>query len=218
MQRVAIGRALVRSPKALLMDEPIGALDAKLREEMRDELPKLFEDTGSTVVYATSEPLEALMLGGFTATLHEGRIIQYGPTAEIYRNPTSLLSARVFSDPPINTAAVSKRGGRFILTDRVSWPVPDACAYLDDGSYTMGIRPHHLTLDGAVDDAVKIDGTVLVAEISGSESVIRVDVHGNNWVSESHGVHPFEVGDSADLFMKVERCLYFSSGGELLAR
>jgi glycerol transport system ATP-binding protein len=158
------------------------------------------------------------MLGGFTATLHEGRVIQYGPTAETYRNPTSLLSARVFSDPPINTATVSKRGGRFVLTDSVSWPVPDAWANLDDGSYTMGIRPHHLTLDGAGHNAVRIDGTVLVAEISGSESVIRVNVHGNQWVSESHGVHPYEVGDSADFFMNVERCLYFGASGEFLAR
>lgn len=216
-QRTALARALVKNAELVLLDEPLANLDYKLREEMRDELPKLFEDTGATVVYATSEPLEALMLGGFTATLHEGRVIQYGPTAEIYRNPTSLLSARVFSDPPINTATVSKRGDSFILTDKVSWPVPASCADLDDGSYTMGIRPHHLTLDGAVDNAVRINGKVLVAEISGSESVIRVNVHGNNWVSESHGVHPYEVGDSADFFMKIERCLYFGSGGELLA-
>jgi glycerol transport system ATP-binding protein len=129
----------------------------------------------------------------------------------------SLLSAQVFSDPPMNTATVSKRGDNFVLTDTVSWPVPDSCTNLEDGSYTMGIRPHHLTVDRSVANAVKIDGSVLVAEISGSESVIRINVHGNNWVSESHGVHPYEVGDSAELFMKVERCLYFGSGGELLA-
>jgi glycerol transport system ATP-binding protein len=216
-QRTALARALVKNAALVLLDEPLANLDYKLREEMRDELPKLFEGTGATVVYATSEPLEALMLGGFTATLHEGRVIQYGPTAETYRNPTSLLSARVFSDPPINTASVSKRGDSFVLTENVSWPVPDSCVHLEDGSYILGIRPHHLTLEGTVNNAVKIEGTVLVAEISGSESVIRVNVHGNNWVSESHGVHLYEIGDSADLFMKVERCLYFGSGGELLA-
>ncbi|GMQ74792.1 MAG: ABC transporter ATP-binding protein [Gammaproteobacteria bacterium] len=216
-QRTALARALVKNAALVLLDEPLANLDYKLREEMRDELPKLFKGTGATVVYATSEPLEALMLGGFTATLHEGRVIQYGPTAETYRNPTSLLSARVFSDPPINTASVSKRGDTFVLTENVSWPVPDSCVNLEDGSYILGIRPHHLTLEGTVNNAVKIKGTVLVAEISGSESVIRVNVHGNNWVSESHGVHLYEVGDSADLFMKVERCLYFGSGGELLA-
>ena len=216
-QRTALARALVKNAGLVLLDEPLANLDYKLREELRDELPKLFEDTGTTVVYATSEPLEALMLGGFTATLHEGRVIQYGPTAQTYRNPTSLLSAQVFSDPPINTATVSKRGDSFVMTDDISWPVPHTCANLEDGSYTMGIRAHHLTLEATVDNAVKVSGTVLVAEISGSESVIHVNVHGHNWLSESHGVHPFEVGDSADLFMKVERCLYFGSGGELLS-
>ncbi len=216
-QRTALARALVKNAGLVLLDEPLANLDYKLREELRDELPKLFADTGTTVVYATSEPLEALMLGGFTATLHEGRVIQYGPTAQTYRNPTSLLSAQVFSDPPINTATVSKRGDSFVMTDDISWPVPHSCADLEDGVYTVGIRPHHLTLDASVDNAVKVSGTVLVAEISGSESVIHVNVHGHNWLSESHGVHPYEVGDSADLFIKVERCLYFGSGGELLS-
>jgi glycerol transport system ATP-binding protein len=216
-QRTALARALVKNAALVLLDEPLANLDYKLREELRDELPKLFQDTGATVVYATSEPLEALMLGGYVATLHEGSVIQYGPTAETYHKPMSLLSAQVFSDPPMNTATVNKRGEKFVLTDTISWPVPDACANLEDGSYTMGIRPHHLTVDRSVANAVKIDGSVLVAEISGSESVIRINVLGNNWVSESHGVHPYEVGDSAELFMKVERCLYFGSGGELLA-
>jgi glycerol transport system ATP-binding protein len=216
-QRTALARALVKNAALVLLDEPLANLDYKLREELRDELPKLFEDTGATVVYATSEPLEALMLGGFTAALHAGRVIQYGPTADIYRNPTSLLSARVFSDPPINTATVSKAEGRFALSEEISWPVPDSYANLADGAYTMGIRPHHLTLDESADNAVRISGTVLVAEISGSESVIHVNVHDNNWVSESHGVRPYEVGDSAHLFMKVDRCLYFGGDGELLA-
>jgi glycerol transport system ATP-binding protein len=82
-QRTALARALVKNAPLVLLDEPLANLDYKLREELRDELPKLFEDTGATVVYATSEPLEALMLGGRTATLHEGRVTQYGPTATI---------------------------------------------------------------------------------------------------------------------------------------
>lgn len=217
-QRTALARALVKNASLVLLDEPLANLDYKLREELREELPRLFVDTGATVVYATSEPLEALLLGGYTATLHEGRVVQYGPTAQTYRNPTNLLSAGVFSDPPINTADVSKRGDRFVLNEETSWPVPRACVALEDGSYTMGIRPHHLTLDGSGETAVKVDGTVLVAEISGSESVIHVNVQGNNWVSESHGIHPYEVGDPAGLFMKVERCLYFDSRGELVGR
>lgn len=215
-QRTALARALVKNAELVLLDEPLANLDYKLREELRDELPKLFEDSGATVVYATSEPLEALLLGGHTATLHEGRVTQYGRTADVYRTPNTLLSAQVFSDPPINTATVSKRGDTFSLTDDISWPVAQSCRGLGDGEYVVGIRPHHLTIEAPADGAIRVEGSVLVAEISGSESVIHVEVEGNTWVSESRGVHPYEVGGSAELFINVTRCLYFGQGGELL--
>ena len=89
-QRTALARALVKGADLVLLDEPLANLDYKLREELRDELPKMFADTGATVVYATSEPLEALMLGGYTATLNEGRVVQFGETSSIYRQPRSL--------------------------------------------------------------------------------------------------------------------------------
>lgn len=215
-QRTALARALVKNAALVLLDEPLANLDYKLREELRDELPKLFENTGATVVYATSEPLEALMLGGFTATLHEGRVIQYGPTARIYRAPSTLTSAQVFSDPPMNTATVEKRGERFFLTEAISWSAPSVFAGLGDGRYTVGIRPHHLTLNGEGAGSVEVSGSVLVAEISGSESVIHVNVEGNSWVSESHGVHPYEVGESAQLHIDIGQCLYFGRDGERL--
>ena len=114
-QRIAIARALVKNSKLVLLDEPLANLDYKLREELRDEMPKLFADTGATVVYSTTEPLEALMLGGHTVTLYEGRVSQYLATAEGYRAPSNLDSAQVFSDPPINIAGVSKKDGSFHL-------------------------------------------------------------------------------------------------------
>ena len=80
-QRTALARALVKDAGLVLLDEPLANLDFKLREELRDELPKLFADRRCTVVFATSDPIEALLLGGHTATLHEGRITQFGPTA-----------------------------------------------------------------------------------------------------------------------------------------
>ena len=216
-QRTALARALVKNAPLVLLDEPLANLDYKLREELRDELPKLFTDTGATVVYATSEPLEALMLGGHTATLHEGRVTQYGPTAQIYRAPNTLVSAQVFSAPPINTATVTKRGERIYLGDEVSWPVTQAMAGFGDGNYTIGLRPHHITPSAGSASSVAVSGTVQVAEISGSESVVHVEVSDNSWVSESHGVHPYEVGDTANLYMNVERCFYFDDNGELLA-
>ena len=93
-QRTAIARALVKDADLILLDEPLANLDYKLREELRDELPKLFAGRNCIVVYATTEPIEALLFGGNTATLHEGRVTQFGPTAEIYRQPRDLITAQ----------------------------------------------------------------------------------------------------------------------------
>ena len=216
-QRTALGRALVKNAPLVLLDEPLANLDYKLREELRDELPRLFDNTGATVVYATSEPQEALMFGGHTATLHEGRITQYGVTAEIFRKPNTLQSARVFSDPPINTASVDKRGETFVLSDQVQWPVAKKYAGMADGNYTLGIHPHHVTLAQPGTDSIAISGLVQVAEISGSESIVHVRLGGNSWVSESQGIHPYVVGQSTELHMQVDRCLYFGSDGALVA-
>ncbi len=212
-QRTALARALVKNAALVLLDEPLANLDYKLREELRDELPKLFADTGATVVYATSEPLEALMLGGYTATLHEGRITQYGPTSETYRAPNTLNTAKVFSDPPINTATVTKKGGRVILDDIAEWPAPAALMNVADGEYSIGVRPHHLTLDRSAASSVEVTGSVQVTEISGSESIVRLVVGGNQWVSESHGIYSFSVGEVVKLNLNIERCFYFSSDG-----
>ncbi|HRN66225.1 MAG TPA: ABC transporter ATP-binding protein, partial [Alicycliphilus sp.] len=101
-QRVALARALAKGAPLMLLDEPLVNLDYKLREELREELAQLFAAGQSTVVYATTEPGEALLLGGYTAVLDEGRLLQYGPTAEVFHAPCSLRVARAFSDPPIN--------------------------------------------------------------------------------------------------------------------
>ena len=212
-QRTALARALVKGADLVLLDEPLANLDYKLREELRDELPKLFADTGATVVYATSEPLEALMLGGHTATLNEGRVVQFGKTAAIYRQPATLESAEVFSDPPINTAVIEKRGDLAILGAVVSWNVPEAFAALPDGKYKIGLRPHHLLPDG---EGVEVNGTVQIAEISGSESIIRLKVNGNVWVSQTPGIHSFEYGERVRVYFNASHCLYFGTDDKLI--
>ena len=97
-QRTAIARALVKDSDLVLLDEPLANLDYKLREELREELPGILEEKGATIVYATSEPQEALLLGGCTATLHQGRVTQFGPTPDVYRRPKDLVSAQVFAE------------------------------------------------------------------------------------------------------------------------
>lgn len=216
-QRTALARALVKEADLVLLDEPLANLDFKLREELRDELPKLFEGGGRTVVYATSEPTEALLLGGYTAALREGRVTQFGETANIYRAPRDLSTAQVLSDPPINTADVIKRAGRFILDEGVNWPAGEHTGRFPDGAYTLGIRPHHISPASIKATAVRIEGRVLVTELSGSESVIHFSQGDRTWVSQSRGIHPFRVGESAQFYVDTEHCLYFDRNEELIA-
>lgn len=215
-QRTALARALVKDADLVLLDEPLANLDYKLREELREELPKLFADRKCTVVYATTEPTEALLLAGRTALLHEGRITQYGPTSDIYRRPGSLLAAQVFSDPPINTARIDKKGNHIHLSDSVAWDVGDRLASIADGSYTIGIRPHHIGTRAGDGKSVPIDGKVMVTEITGSESVVHFETAGHAWVSQSHGVHGFKVGEQARLYADVGRALFFGPDNALV--
>jgi len=217
-QRTALARALVKHAELILLDEPLANLDYKLREELRDELPKLFADRRCTVVYATSEPTEALLLGGHTATLHEGRVTQFGPTSEIYRAPADVITAQVFSDPPINVAPVAKQADQIVLSDDVRWRTPAALDGLPDGSYTVGIRPHLIAPQVNGTQTTAIEGTVLITELSGSESVIHFAHDGHSWVSQSHGIHALEVGQTTRFQMNVANCLYFDADGRLLAR
>jgi glycerol transport system ATP-binding protein len=216
-QRTALARALVKDADLVLLDEPLANLDYKLREELREELPKLFADRHCIVVYATTEPSEALLLGGRTATLHEGRVTQFGETLSLYRRPADLSTARIFSDPPINTASIHKRNGGFVLTEHVGWPAEGHLRDLPDGTYTVGIRPHHITTSPASPAAVAIEGRVLVAELSGSESIVHFEVEEGIWVSQSPGVRPFKVGERTKLYIDVGHCLYFDQEDRLIA-
>lgn len=214
-QRTAIARALVKDSDMILLDEPLANLDYKLREELRDELPKLFAGRNCIVVYATTEPTEALLFGGNTVLLHEGRVTQFGPTSAIYRRPADLTSAQVFSDPPINTAKVMKKGDQITLENKVTWRAPKA-ARVPDGAYTIAIRPHHITPMQQGREASTIEGRVLVTELSGSESVVHFDMNGQTWVSQSHGIHPFEVGVTAKLFVDVDQGFFFDGENRLI--
>ena len=215
-QRTAIARALVKDSDLILLDEPLANLDYKLREELREELPRLFAGKDRIVVYATTEPTEALLFGGSTATLHEGRITQFGPTAEVYRHPGDLTTARVFSDPPINTAPVVKKGAEILIGEDIRLRAGAAAGRLPDGAYTIGIRPHHITPKANGDGAAVIEGRVLVAELSGSESVLHFELDGRTWVSQSHGIHPFPVGSLARLHVDVDQSFFFDAGQRLV--
>ncbi len=216
-QRTALARAIVKDADLVLLDEPLANLDYKLREELRDQLPQLFADRGAIVVYATSEPGEALLLGGHTATMSEGRVIEFGETPVVYRHPASLHCAEVFSDPPINVAPAMKRGAEIVLDSGIRWPVAGAVAAIADGEYRVAVRPHFVSPQPAGEGAVRLSGRVLVSELSGSESVAHFDLGGRTWVAQSHGVHAYEVGAAHDFYIDPAGCLYFDAGGRLVA-
>lgn len=216
-QRTALARAIAKESHAVFLDEPLANLDYKLREELRDQLPELFAGRGAVVVYATSEPEEALLLGGKTGLMNDGRVTQFGSTAEIYRNPQDLVSAEVFSDPPINIAPVTKQGQEIRISPEVSWPLEGAAAALADGDYTVAIRPNHVTPVRHADNHVAMTGTVQVTELSGSESSAHFLLGNRSWVSLAPGVHPYEVGEDHQFFLDPSKCFYFAPDGSFVA-
>jgi glycerol transport system ATP-binding protein len=217
-QRTALARAIVKGADLVLLDEPLANLDYKLREELREELPRIFSASGAIFVYATTEPIEALLLGGSTATLSEGRITQFGPTLEVYRRPNSLETARIFSDPPINTLEVRKNGAVMSsAAGDLKLPATGLFAGLPDASYTLAFRPDHLHLLRPGPDAVAVTATVALAEITGSESFIHVDFAGARWVALAHGVHNLALGQPVELYLDPARFFVFDADGALAA-
>ncbi|MBZ8134317.1 ABC transporter ATP-binding protein [Afifella sp. IM 167] len=216
-QRTALARALVKNAELVLLDEPLANLDYKLREELRAELPKVFAESGTIFVYATTEPTEALLLGGNTATLAEGKVTQFGPTIEVFNRPDDLVTARTFSDPPLNTLPVSKKPEGFVTTDGTVIAPDREAAGLPQGEYVLAFRPHHLFLEAPGPAAVALRASVAISEITGSESFIHVDHAGERWVALAHGVRGIEVDSEITVFLDPERLFVFDRNGDIAA-
>jgi glycerol transport system ATP-binding protein len=216
-QRCALARALVKNAGLVLLDEPLANLDYKLREELRAEIPKIFERSGSIFVYATTEPEEALLLGGNTATLWEGRVTQFGPTPSVYRLPGDATTARVFSDPPMNFLSISKADGQIALSEGQSIRVPDTLRDLPDGPYMAGFRPNHLELSPHVAGAIEFHAKLTVTEITGSETFVHLDYQGNPWVGLVHGVQSLTPGQPITVYLDPAHIYIFDQDGALVS-
>ncbi|WP_284946628.1 ABC transporter ATP-binding protein [Acidisoma cladoniae] len=215
-QRTAIARALVKHAELVLLDEPLANLDYKLREELREELPKLFAATGTILVYATTEPGEALLLGGTTAALWQGRVSQIGATPAVYRRPANIDAARVFSDPPLNEMMVSRQGRAVTLPDGRSIDADLLLPDLPDGAYRIGFRVEDAQLGDASGGGDRFPGKVAVTEISGSESFVHLDVGFATWVSLVMGVHDWQPGAAAGISIDPTRIFVFDTAGLLI--
>ncbi|MCA0058728.1 ABC transporter ATP-binding protein [Mesorhizobium sp. B2-1-3] len=216
-QRTALARAIVKNASLVLLDEPLANLDYKLREELRAELPRIFAAAGTIFVYATTEPHEALLLGGNTATLSQGRITQFGPTIEVFRKPVDLVTARTFADPPLNTIVLVKNGPDFLLEGGVKLPVPPELVGIADGNYTIGFQPHHLSLERPDASAVPVRAKVTITEITGSESFIHLDFADARWVMLTHGIRDFETDEVVEVFIDPRHIMVFDQHGVAVA-
>lgn len=218
-QRTALARALIKESPLLLLDEPLVNLDYKLREELRKELTELFSDGKTTVVYATTEPLEALQLGGHTVLLHEGRLLQHGDTLDVFNAPNCIQSARTFSDPPINlmpaklgTDGVAQLGSGLAIPLNPAQR-QQAAAHPE---VVLGLRAHSLRITRLHDDDFPIEAEVELAEISGSETYVHLHRGKIALVAQLTGVHELDLGVPCTVFCRPDELFVFATDGALL--
>ena len=200
-QRTALARALAKDTDLLLLDEPLVNLDYKLREELRDELTQLFSERRTTVVYATTEPQEALQLGGHTALLDRGRLLQFGRTTDIFRRPATLEAARAFSDPPLNVIAARMQSGIAIVADGIELELPRFSADAPLQEITLGLRAHQFRIAPTQRHHAGITGRVDLAEISGSETYLHLSRDHLSLVAQLPGVHDLPLGAACTLYL-----------------
>ena len=216
-QRTAIARALVKEAQLLLLDEPLVNLDYKLREELRVELHEIFRKRSSLVVYTTTEPSEALMLGGNVVILDEGRVLQTGDTPLVYQRPESLKAAQVFSDPPINALDSTVSNGSAVMGDGIAVPLTGHLAGLAAGAYQFAFRSNHLWLEREDPGDIAIAGTVELAEINGSETFIHIHHGKSAFVVQQDGIHPFSMGHEITVFINPRHLFVYDAQGNLVS-
>ena len=176
-QRVALGRAIVRDPKAFLFDEPISALDALLRLEMRTELKRLQRDLGRTLVYVTHDQVEAMSMADRILVLREGVVQQIAPPEDIYHRPANRFVATVVGSPPMNfLPATAARSNGTLRLRHASFDVATAAEIpLDDGAACwLGIRPEDVHIEGEGDAGIA--ASVYVTEPLGGETVVDLQL------------------------------------------
>lgn len=204
MQRVAIGRALVRNPAVTLMDEPLSSLDAKLRNDLRLELKRIQQDMGATMLYVTHDQIEALTMATRVGVLEQGRLVQLGTPREIYERPVSSYVASRLGAPRIN------------LVPRAALPALTTLAAPDHAA-TVGIRSEHLILSRGSSDAAEPMARVVRVEHLSDQHLVHVQVNGNNQVlvSATPAGTGLEAGEAVNL--QVRSALWFDASGQRLS-
>jgi len=194
LQRVAMGRAMVRQPKAYLMDEPLSNLDAKLRVQMRAELASIHRRTKTTAIYVTHDQVEAMTLGDRVAVLHNGRLQQVDTPKRLYDEPANIFVAAFMGSPSMNLVHATIDGSRVMFGDH-SLPMPEHAPSHLHGEVVLGIRPSAFSESGDTDlPSMQVEVT-LVEEL-GSEAHLLFNVRAPAVTSEEALAASSEAGDA----------------------
>ena len=209
-QRVALGRAIVRRPKAFLMDEPLGALDAEFRALMCGELRDLHERISATTVYVTHDQHEAMAMADRIAVMNAGKVEQIGSPQEIYDRPASMFVADFIGSPPMNFLrfdAGVRSGDRAVSFHSVSIAVPEIQETHPVGALALGVRPEHIRFA----DTAPLRGRVFGAEYLGTTQIVTVDTEQGQIKARLPSSAPVRVGETVGLTFRSERLSLFDA-------
>ncbi|WP_404933976.1 ABC transporter ATP-binding protein [Nitratireductor sp. L15S-10] len=187
MQRVSIGRALVRNPSIYLMDEPLSSLDAKLRAELRIELKRIQAQSGATLLYVTHDQVEAMTMATHVGVLDQGRLVQFGSPREVYESPVSIYAATRLGQPRINLLPAS------VFADA------------PEGARTIGLRPEHI-VQGEGEE-----GSVVRVERLGDQTRLHLDFKQHEIITVTDPHTPLKTGDRVQI--RPRNAYYFDAAG-----
>jgi multiple sugar transport system ATP-binding protein len=208
-QRVALGRAIVRRPKAFLMDEPLGALDAELRAAMIEELRDLHDRIGATTVYVTHDQLEAMAMADVIAVMNHGVVEQIGPPQEIYDRPAGTFVADFVGSPPMNLLPFQGKvapNDRSVQFGDARIAIPEAREAGTDG-LILGVRPEHVFLD----DSSPLRGRVFGAEYLGTNQIVTVDMERGQVKARIPSRARVNLGETVGLAFRSEGLMIFDA-------
>ena len=212
MQRVSIGRAIVRTPQVFLMDEPLSALDAKLREALRAELKGLQMNLGQTFLFVTHDQVEAMSMGDRIGVLNKGSLVQVGAPQEIYANPCNTFVARAVGTPAINLLPGLLMGGKAVIAEGLALDYPGAADA--DRRLIFGVRPEDLELTRGAPVSARITGL----ENHGVEQIVRMDAAGFDLRATISATHRLTIGEDVRFGWNAARVSVFDEQTERSVR
>ena len=209
MQRVSIGRAIVRQPRIFLMDEPLSNLDAKLREALRVELKHIQKTQGSTTLFVTHDQVEALTMADRIAVLDQGRITQIGRPDDIYDRPATTFVAQLVGTPRINLVGASREDGTLVVDDSpIRLPLPKANGL--PARFTLGVRPEHVQPQSEGE----FSGEVILLEPLGVETILHIMSGKRTLLSTVGGIARHAIGEQVRFDIVRDYLHYFDGDGK----